>query len=52
MLAGAGTGKTHTLISRVAYLIETGVSPDSILLLTFTNKVVKGQQWRSKDRLC
>ena len=49
MLAGVGTGKTHTLIFRVAYLIETGVSPDSILLLTFTNKAAKGQQWRSKE---
>lgn len=38
MLAGAGTGKTHTLISRVAYLISQGISPDNILLLTFTNK--------------
>ena len=36
MLAGAGTGKTHTLITRVAYLIENGVNPSRILLLTFT----------------
>lgn len=38
MLAGAGTGKTHTLITRVAYLIESGVNPAHILLLTFTRK--------------
>ena len=38
LLAGAGTGKTRTLIYRVAHLIETAVSPESILLLTFTNK--------------
>lgn len=38
ILAGAGTGKTHTLNARVSYLIEKkGVSPESILLLTFTN---------------
>lgn len=46
MLAGAGTGKTHTLISRVAYMIEQGVNPSSILLLTFTNKAAKEMQQR------
>ncbi len=38
VLAGAGTGKTRTLTYRVARLIETGIRPDCILLLTFTNK--------------
>ncbi|MCB0717265.1 MAG: ATP-dependent helicase [Bacteroidetes bacterium] len=38
VIAGAGTGKTRTLVYRVAYLVETGVSPDSILLLTFTRR--------------
>ena len=38
VIAGAGSGKTRTLIYRVARLIETGVSPESILLLTFTRK--------------
>ncbi len=37
-LAGAGTGKTRTLVYRVSRLIEDGVPPDRILLLTFTNK--------------
>lgn len=35
--AGAGAGKTHTLISRVAYLVSLGIPAKSILMLTFTN---------------
>ena len=38
VLAGAGTGKTRTLTYRVARLVEDGVDPTSILLLTFTRK--------------
>lgn len=38
VIAGAGSGKTRTLIFRVAHLIEQGVQPDKILLLTFTRK--------------
>jgi len=38
VIAGAGTGKTRTLIYRVARLIESGVDPKSILLLTFTRR--------------
>jgi len=38
VIAGAGSGKTRTLIYRVARLVETGTSPEAILLLTFTRK--------------
>ncbi|MDZ7624959.1 MAG: ATP-dependent helicase [Ignavibacteriaceae bacterium] len=38
IIAGAGTGKTRTLVYRVARLIESGYDPTSILLLTFTRK--------------
>lgn len=38
VIAGAGTGKTRTLIYRVAYLVESGVPPELILLLTFTRR--------------
>ena len=38
VIAGAGSGKTKTLASRVAHLIESGVEPDRILLLTFTRR--------------
>ncbi len=38
VIAGAGTGKTRTLIYRVAYLVETNVPPEQIVLLTFTRR--------------
>ncbi len=41
VIAAAGTGKTRTLIYRVAWLVERGIDPRSILLLTFTNKAAR-----------
>ena len=38
VIAGAGSGKTRTLVFRVARLVEQGVDPHAILLLTFTRK--------------
>src|SRR5690349_6190265 len=41
IVAGAGTGKTRTLTSRIVHLIEAGTLPDRICAITFTNKAAK-----------
>ena len=41
VLAAAGTGKTRTLVHRLAWLVERGIPPGRILLLTFTNRAAR-----------
>jgi DNA helicase-2/ATP-dependent DNA helicase PcrA len=50
VIAGAGTGKTRTLVYRVARLVETGVDPRNILLLTFTRRAA-GEMLRRASQL-
>ena len=55
VIAGAGSGKTRTLVYRVAWLIEKGIPPKEILLLTFTRKAAKEMLARAaelSDRRC
>lgn len=51
ILAGAGTGKTRTLIYRLAWLVAGGVAPEQVLLLTFTNKAAREMLNRAEELL-
>ncbi len=51
LIAGAGAGKTRTLIYRLSYMIENGILPENILLLTFTNAAANEMIKRAKELL-
>jgi DNA helicase-2/ATP-dependent DNA helicase PcrA len=51
VVAGAGTGKTRTLVHRVAHLVARGAAPERVLLLTFTRRAAQEMLARA-ERLC
>ena len=52
VIAGAGTGKTATLVSKAGYLVESGIAkPENILVLAFGNKAAAEMNDRIKDRI-
>ncbi len=51
VLAGAGTGKTRTLVYRLAYLVDSGIDPEQIVLLTFTRRAADEMRRRAAQLL-
>ncbi|MFP4108282.1 MAG: ATP-dependent helicase [Desulfonatronovibrio sp.] len=51
VIAGAGSGKTRTIVFRLAYLVEQGIVPENILLLTFTRKAANQMLLRAGELL-
>jgi DNA helicase-2/ATP-dependent DNA helicase PcrA len=55
VVAGAGSGKTRTLVYRVAHLLGLGIAPENLLLLTFTRRAASEMLWRASlllDETC
>src|SRR4029079_9761604 len=51
ILAGAGTGKTRVITFRIAHMVQRGISPGSILAVTFTNQDAREMQERVRKLL-
>ncbi|MGE8719909.1 ATP-dependent helicase [Leptospira terpstrae] len=51
VVAGAGTGKTNTLVNKLASLVQNGLDPSSLLLLTFTRRAAKEMLSRATTKL-
>ena len=51
VVAGPGTGKTLTIVRRIAWLIHHGVRPESILAVTFTNRAAREMKERTEALL-
>ncbi len=51
IVAGPGTGKTHTLVYRILHLIQQGALPEALLAITFTNKAAEEMQRRLREHL-
>lgn len=49
VIAGAGSGKTHTLTYRVAHLVDRGIAAENLLLLTFTNRAARSMTDRASE---